>query len=739
MEKLEISLLLVEDDKVIRNIYAQILKQHISKLYIASDGADGYKSYMDHKPDLILSDIKMPVMNGLDMIKKIREDDKSMRIIIMSAYGESRFFLKAIESGVKGFLVKPIETKHLLNVIQEQANDILLEKRLKDEAIRRVVAEHERDKGESILKALSQATAIFFSKGVNDNTVNEVLELIGENTNVSRVYIFKVNEIDNENYISQIYEWNASGMIPQIDNENLQNVPANNPVFSSWEVLMSNHQNVIGVIDDFKEPTKTVLQEQDILSLLAIPIFVKNKWWGFIGFDDCVTKRIWTDSEVNALEMLAFNLGGAIYRRDVQQEMTKLNASLEERVWERTKDLEQEVAERTIAERLLRDSEEKYRLIYENANDGILLIMNSVISLVNPKMAEVLELQPKHIIGNSFSSLVVSKYKDEVDKYIDNESNGDNGSNNELQVQMLNGKWLELKATRIMWDFEPAILAFISDITIRRNAENELHELNRNLAKRIKEEIDRVNKQQQLLVQKSKLESIGELSAGLAHEINQPLGGISMGLENLLFSTAEGDVDVEYLKKKVNLLFNDIDRIKKIIEHVRLFSRDQDKSIIEVISLNEVVFNALSLVSKQLAGRNFELALNISENTINTKGNQYRLEQVILNLLSNARHAVDERTKLFPAEEFVKRISIDLVENKNKAILTITDNGIGINKEIISKIFNPFFTTKSEEKGTGLGLSISYGIISEMEGSIEVESEEGEFTRVIIKLPKELN
>ena len=739
MEKLEISLLLVEDDKVIRNIYAQILKQHISKLYIASDGAEGYKSYMDHKPDLILSDIKMPVMNGLDMIKKIREDDKSMRIIIMSAYGESRFFLKAIESGVKGFLVKPIETKHLLNVIQEQANDILLEKRLKDEAIRRVVAEHERDKGESILKALSQATAIFFSKGVNDNTVNEVLELIGENTNVSRVYIFKVNEIDNENYISQIYEWNASGMIPQIDNENLQNVPANNPVFSSWEVLMSNHQNVIGVIDDFKEPTKTVLQEQDILSLLAIPIFVKNKWWGFIGFDDCVTKRIWTDSEVNALEMLAFNLGGAIYRRDVQLEMTKLNASLEERVWERTKDLEQEVAERTIAERLLRDSEEKYRLIYENANDGILLIMNSAISLVNPKMAEVLELQPKHIIGNSFSSLVVPKYKDEVDKYIDNESNGGNGGDNELQVQMLNGKWLELKATKIMWDTEPAILAFISDITIRKNAENELHELNRNLEKRIKEEIDRVNKQQQLLVQKSKLESIGELSAGLAHEINQPLGGISMGLENLLFSTAKGDVDVEYLNKKVNLLFNDIDRIKKIIEHVRLFSRDQDKSIIEVFSLNEVVFNALSLVSKQLAGRNFELALNICENTINTKGNQYRLEQVILNLLSNARHAVDEKARLSNSEVFVKRISIDLVDNTNMAIFTINDNGIGINREIISKIFNPFFTTKSEEKGTGLGLSISYGIISEMKGSIEVESEEGEFTRVIIKLPKELN
>jgi len=96
-----------------------------------------------------------------------------------------------------------------------------------------------------------------------------------------------------------------------------------------------------------------------------------------------------------------------------------------------------------------------------------------------------------------------------------------------------------------MWDFEPATLAFISDITKQKNAEDDLHELNRDLAKRIKEEIDRVKVQQQLLVQKSKLESIGELSAGLAHEINQPLGGISMGLENLLLSTTNNDVDVK--------------------------------------------------------------------------------------------------------------------------------------------------------------------------------------------------
>lgn len=735
MEKLDISLLLVEDDKIIRNIYTQILSKHVSKLYIANDGEEGYETYLVHKPDLVLTDIKMPIMNGLDMIKKIREHDKSMRIIIMSAYGESRFFLKAIETGVKGFLVKPVETKHLLNVIEEQANDILLEKRLKNEEDKRLLAEKERDRGENILKALSQTTAIFFSKGVNDRTVKSVLKLIGETTDVSRAYIFKLYNIDNSRYLSQIYEWAAKGITSQINNENLVNIPINDPVVGDWEKLMKNHQNIIGQIDDFSEPLKSELIAQKIRSLLAIPIFIKNNWWGFIGFDDCVNYRHWNDSEINALEMLAFNLGGAIYRRDVEEKMKKLNSSLEERVWERTKDLEQEVTERTIAERLLRDSEEKYRLIYENANDGILLIINNIITLVNPKISEIIGLQPKNIIGETISSLAKPTHVKLIEEYFENNQIVEIEDKGFIQVQMINEKWLEFRATSISWDFVPATLVFISDITKRKIAENDLQELNRNLEKRIEEEISRANLQQQLLVQKSKLESIGELSAGLAHEINQPLGGISMGLENILMNINENDINEDYFRKKVNVLFKDIDRIRKIIEHVRLFSRDQDNSKVEIISVNEVVKSALSLVTKQLIDRNVELIVNIPNENIETSGNKYRLEQVILNLLSNARYAVEERSKQIESDNFIKQIKVDLEITNSTIIIVVTDNGLGIKNEIISKIFDPFFTTKSEEKGTGLGLSISYGIVSEMNGSIEVDSLKDKFTKITVKIP----
>lgn len=115
MDKFDIKLLLVEDDVVTMSIYKRILGSLFSNILIATNGEEGFNLFQQETPDLILTDIKMPVMNGLDMINKIREENKTVRIIIMSAYGESRYFINAIESGVKGFLTKPIKNDRSLH------------------------------------------------------------------------------------------------------------------------------------------------------------------------------------------------------------------------------------------------------------------------------------------------------------------------------------------------------------------------------------------------------------------------------------------------------------------------------------------------------------------------------------------------------------------------------------------------------------------------------------------------
>lgn len=270
----------------------------------------------------------------------------------------------------------------------------------------------------------------------------------------------------------------------------------------------------------------------------------------------------------------------------------------------------------------------------------------------------------------------------------------------------------------------------------QKETELRIVEMNKELEKRMISEIKKQEKQQLLLAQKSKLESLGTLAAGIAHEINQPLGGISMGLDNVLIKASENNLTEGYLKEKLNLIFENVDRIKRIIDHIRTFSRTQKPATFEKVDINQVIENALSMVRTQFANQGIKLEVNLTEGCDKVVGDKYKLEQVVLNLVGNAKFAVDEKQKLTNDKTFEKRISIKSNHDSENVYFSVFDNGIGIKQKDIEKIFDPFFTTKREDKGTGLGLSISYGFIKDILGEIKVESQENEFTRFDVIIPK---
>ncbi len=276
-----------------------------------------------------------------------------------------------------------------------------------------------------------------------------------------------------------------------------------------------------------------------------------------------------------------------------------------------------------------------------------------------------------------------------------------------------------------------SIAARLANLIVLVKTREELLSSNLQLNQSLKELED----QQHFLIHKSQLESLGELSAGLAHEINQPLSVISLVMENIRYKHEQNTANKEYLTSKFEIINQNVNRVRQLIDHVRIFSRDHGKVIFERIEINNVIHNALSMIQSLLRDRNIILNLNLSPKVLYTIGNPSRFEQVILNLLTNSKDALGEKERLLGPESYAKEISIASSVIKDKVVISVKDNGSGISKANLEKLFIPFFTTKTDGMGTGLGLAIVYGILREMEGDIIASSEEGKFTEMRITLP----
>jgi len=231
-----------------------------------------------------------------------------------------------------------------------------------------------------------------------------------------------------------------------------------------------------------------------------------------------------------------------------------------------------------------------------------------------------------------------------------------------------------------------------------------------------------------------RMAGIGELATGMAHEINQPLNTMSMAIDNILFAIGNNTITENYLKTKIEKVFDNITRIQKIIDHVRTFSRDQDDFVQKPFDINTSINNCISMISEQMSHHDIRLSYQKSDKIPPINGNTYRFEQVILNLLINAKDAIEEKNKDL-GKTFKKKIDISSDLTDNQIIIEIKDNGIGITQKDIDKVLLPFFTTKAPGQGTGLGLSISYGIIKELGGEIDVQSKPNQGTSVLIRIP----
>jgi PAS domain S-box-containing protein len=224
------------------------------------------------------------------------------------------------------------------------------------------------------------------------------------------------------------------------------------------------------------------------------------------------------------------------------------------------------------------------------------------------------------------------------------------------------------------------------------------------------------------LIQASKMTTLGTMAAGMAHEINQPLNVLQVGADFLLKKARKGEsLDSEEFKTIANEISDNVHRAAQIINHMRDFSRQSD-AVSSMLNINDPIRDTFKILGQQLRVHQVELELDLNENLPPILADHNRMEQVFMNLVTNAMDALDERGVKLKDPHWRKSLKIKSFPEDDQVVVTVTDNGVGIPNEIIDKIFEPFFTTKEVGKGTGLGISISYGIVKDYGGTIEVKS-----------------
>lgn len=235
--------------------------------------------------------------------------------------------------------------------------------------------------------------------------------------------------------------------------------------------------------------------------------------------------------------------------------------------------------------------------------------------------------------------------------------------------------------------------------------------------------VGELEKRQDQLVQAKKLSSLGILTSGIAHQLNNPLNNISTSCQILIEELDEAER--EFLRRMLTNIEQEVHRARDIVRGLLEFSRVKEFSLVP-ISLEDVIKRSVSLMSSQIPP-GVEIVQDVP-GTLTLELDAQRMQQVFLNLLMNAVQAIEK-----PPGQI--RILAQEDSRNRQAVISVEDTGKGIDQKDLGRVFDPFFTTKEVGMGTGLGLSIVYGIIQKHQGTISVESREGEGTRFTMRLP----
>lgn len=361
------------------------------------------------------------------------------------------------------------------------------------------------------------------------------------------------------------------------------------------------------------------------------------------------------------------------------------------------------------------EAKSRYQSLFNNNHTVMFLLdpANGDIIDANPAACDFYGYSLETLKSASISlinAIVPSNHIDEISEFSIEKKTFDIYKHRKESGEIVD---VEIYSGPIIMNGKSLIYSIIHDITERTNLE------------KMKSEIEAQLRHQQ------KLEAIGTLAGGVAHEINNPINGI-MNYAQLIYDKCEDSSEQAIYAKEI---IHETERVSTIVKNLLQFSR-QEKQTHSYASIYDIVDQTVSLINTIIKKDQIQLQIELDKDLPDLKCRSQQIQQVLMNLLTNARDALNEKYSTYNVDKVIKITGkLQLQDERRWIQIIVEDHGTGINQELLDKIFVPFFSTKPKDRGTGLGLSISFGIVKDHHGKIDIETVEGEFSRFILSLP----
>ena len=451
-------------------------------------------------------------------------------------------------------------------------------------------------------------------------------------------------------------------------------------------------------------PYREFAFNEKLLSAVYFPLISKEEIFGVIMVSSHVSQQFAAEDK-NLLEIIGNLISTAIENAILHHQAKLFSKSLERKVEEKARELEESYRE-------LRRSEERYRTMFDADPNPIFIMDISTFKIldINTTALNCYGYSRNEFLAMNFLDLGCDKDPELMEELKNISSSRSNFYPKRIHERKGGDYfYVNIHISPVRFMERDFLIATTTDIT--ENVEKEAQ-----------------------LIQAGKMATLGTMAAGMAHEINQPLNVIQVCADFFIKTLKRnGEINNLELITMADEIRSNVQRAAEIINHMREFAR-QSKAVSGELNINEPIRDVFKVLGQQLRVHEIKLELDLDDTLPPVLADHNRLEQVFINLVTNAMDSLDKKGET-ENRRWSKFLKIKSFYENGQVVVSVFDNGTGIPDDIIDKIFDPFFTTKEIGKGTGLGMSISYGIVKDYGGTITVKSRPGENAIFELRFP----